>query len=105
MLSLESSTWLIAAFYMGGISLPRLVAFHRAWVSGEVSRWSGKDGCRDRKGKPFSKESQVWGIGMVGSQMHGLIYRHLYKKENMENEGKLGYSEEKLPRQAFKTLF
>lgn len=38
---------------------------------------------------------------MADSQMHVLIYRHLVKKEN---KGKLEYPEEKLLRQAFKTL-
>ena len=63
------------------------------------------NGCKEMRGKPLSRGSKVWGIGMADSQMHVLIYRHLFKKENMEKKRKLEYSGEKLPRQAFKTLF
>lgn len=71
-----------------------------AGSQGEVSGWSRMNGWEDQKGKPFPMGSKLLGFGMADSQM--LIYRHLLKKEN---KGQLEYSEEKLPRQAFKNTF
>lgn len=78
------------------------MAFIEPGSLGEVSRWSETNRREYQKGKPFPKGSKFWELRMADSQMPVLIYRHLLKKEN---KGKIKYSEEKLLRQAFKTLF